>query len=191
MSKGHLKRLSGMVQLVTDLIFDSDGNATCKGVDDDDELAPTVGWHFGFYSRPNDGGRGVVFKADGQGNTSFLLAWRNKQYELSLQKGEVGVQNAFGASTLWDKNGNITSVPGGSGKVLLGAASGTEPAVLGNKLETRLADLESKFINHVHTTALGACTAGGATGSVASTPTTSTLPHSGDVIKSGTTEVAP
>jgi len=138
MSKGHLKRLSGMVQLVTDLIFDSDGNATCKGVDDDDELAPTVGWHFGFYSRPNDGGRGVVFKADGQGNTSFLLAWRNKQYELSLQKGEVGVQNAFGASTLWDKNGNIVETPGGSGTVQL---AGNTYSLL--KTETLLSDLST------------------------------------------------
>lgn len=121
--KSHLARLKSMVQLVTGVSFDDDGNSTCKGVDDDDDLSPTVGWHFGFYSRPNDGARGVALKADGQGNTSFLIAWRDKQYELSLQKGEVGVQNAFGASTLWDKNGNIIATPGGSGTVQLAGST--------------------------------------------------------------------
>jgi hypothetical protein len=130
-------------------------------------------------------------KADGQGNTSFLIAWRDKQYELSLQKGECGVQNAFGASTLWDKNGNVITTPGGSGKVQLGGASGNQPAVLGNTLQTRLADLEAKFLSHVHVTALGSCTAGGAVGAVASATTVSTLPHSADVIKSNTVEVKP
>jgi hypothetical protein len=188
-----MERLRLVVQMVSDLVFDDDGNATCKGAADDDDLAPTVGWHLGFYSRPNDGARGVVVKADGQGNTSFLFAWRDKQFELSLQKGECGVKapNSSGGSTLWDKDGNIISIPGGSGKVKLGAASGNEPAVLGNALQTRLADLEAKFLAHTHTTALGACTAGGATGAVASAQTTSTLPHQTDVIKSSNVEVKP
>jgi hypothetical protein len=186
----HLARLRLMVQFVTGVEIDGDGNATCQGADGE-EFAPTVGYHFGFYSRPAKSARGVIIKADGQGNTSFLIAWRDKQYELSLQKGECGVQNAFGASTLWDKNGNVITTPGGSGKVQLGGASGNQPAVLGNTLQTRLADLEAKFLGHVHATALGLCTAGGATGSVASAPTTSTLPHSADVIKSNTVEVKP
>lgn len=126
-----------MVQFVTGISFDDDGNATSKGMDDED-IESAVGWHFGFYSKPKDGPSGVVLKADGQGNTSFLIAYRDKQYELSLQKGECGVQNAFGASTKWDKNGNIISTPGGSGTVQL---AGTDYSLL--KTETLLTDLSA------------------------------------------------
>lgn len=107
--------LGFLIELVTDLVVDSDGNATCKGAGDH-ELGPTVGWHFGFYSRPNDGARGLVIKADGEGNTSFLIAFRDKQYEMSLEKGECGMQNAFSASVLLNKNGEIV-LNGGSKKV--------------------------------------------------------------------------
>lgn len=177
-----------LLERVTDLVFNDDGSVDGKGLDDRDVPTTSAGYHFGFYSRPKDGAVGVVVRFLG---LSFLAAWRDKQFEMSLNKGECGMQNAFSASVLLDKNGNIVSVPGGSGKVLAGAASGTEPMVLGNKLETRLSDLEAKFVGHVHTTALGACTAGGATGAIASAATTSALPHSGDVIKSGKAEVAP
>lgn len=128
--KGTVNRLKFMVQMVHDLVFDDDGNATCTGADDDDQLAPTVGYHFGFYSRPSNA-RGVVLKADGQGNTSFLIGFRDKQYEISLKSGECGVKNEFGASTLWDKNGNVVVTPGGSGKVQLGGAVTPDAAVLG------------------------------------------------------------
>jgi len=101
-----MARMKLMVEYVTDVKVDEDGNATCSGVDDH-PLAPTVGYHFGFYSRPNDGARGLVLKADGQGNTSFLIAWRDKQYELSLEKGECGMKNAFDAQILLDKNGIV------------------------------------------------------------------------------------
>jgi hypothetical protein len=129
--------LKFMVQLVTGVAIDQDGNATCQGADGD-ELEPTVGWHFGFYSRPADGARGAVLKADGRGNTALLFCYRDKQYELSLQKGECGVQNAFGASTLWDKNGNIIATPGGSGKVQLGGATTPDAAVLGTTFDAAL-----------------------------------------------------
>src|SRR5689334_767278 len=99
-----------IVELVTDLVFDSDGNATCKGVGGH-ELAPTVGYHFGFYSRPLDGARGVVVKADGQGNTPVLIGWRDKQYDLSLEKGAAGIKNAFDASVHLDENGNVIHTP--------------------------------------------------------------------------------
>jgi hypothetical protein len=101
-----LQRLRLMVQMVTNLVFDSDGNATAEGADGE-SIDPTVGYHFGFYSRPLDGARGVVIKADGQGNTSFLFAYRDKQYEMTLQKGECGVQNAFGANVLLNSNGEV------------------------------------------------------------------------------------
>jgi phage gp45-like len=187
-----------MVEIVDQIVMGSDGTAAAvgtAGIDDDGhQLDTVVGWQFGFYSRPNDGVRGLVLKADGQGNTAFLLAYRDMQYELSLNKGECGMQNAFSASVLLDQNGNVTAVPGGSGKVLLGAASGTQPAVLGDTLETRLADLEAKFLAHMHQVS-GATSApvtgcpGTFTGAAAAT--TSTLPHAADVIKSSNTEVSP
>jgi phage gp45-like len=110
-----IDRLRLMVQLVEDLVFDSDGNFTAKGADDEN-IGGTVGYHFGFYSRPNDGTRGVLVKADGQGNTSFLFAWRDKQYELSLEKGEVGIQNAFSATILLNADGEIV-MNGGTAQV--------------------------------------------------------------------------
>ncbi len=95
-----------LVELVTDLVFTDDGTATAKGASDS-ELDVPVGWHFGFYSRPKDGARGVVVKADGQGNTAILVGYRDKQYEMSLSKGEVGLKNAFDASILLNKDGDI------------------------------------------------------------------------------------
>lgn len=189
---GAFQRLRGMVQMVSDLVFDDDGNATCTGVSDDqeeDSYSPTVAYHFGFYSRPSKA-RGLIIKADGQGNTSFLVGFRDKQYEITLSKGEVGVQNEFGASTLWDKNGNVVTTPGGSGKVLQGAASGTQPAVLGNSLETRLADLETQYLSHTHiVSGTNTCPAGG--GAIAGTgaATTATLSHNTDNIKASKVEV--
>lgn len=115
MSRKVLERLRGLVEFVTDLVFDADGVATSKGLADH-PLESLVGWHFGFYSRPKDGARGVVLKADGQGNTSFLFTFFDKQYELTLEKGEVGIQNAFSASILLNKNGEVV-VNGGSKKV--------------------------------------------------------------------------
>lgn len=110
-----MSRFSTMVELVTDLVFNDDGTATGKGLGDAD-IESSIGYHFGFYSRPKDGARGLVVKADGQGNTSILVGFRDVQYELSLEKGECGMQNAFSASVLLNKNGEII-LNGGSAKV--------------------------------------------------------------------------
>lgn len=126
-----------MVQMVTGLVFDGDGNVSATGADTE-SIDSTVAYHFGFYSRPKDGARGVVLKADGQGNTSFLIGFRDKQYEISLNKGEVGVQSAFGASTLWDQNGNIVETPGDGGKVQLGGPTTPDAAVLGTTFSSAL-----------------------------------------------------
>ena len=113
-----LDRLRFMVQLVTGLRFDDDGNFTAKGADEED-LDGTVGWQFGFYSRPKDDARGAIVKADGRGNASFLFCFRDKQYELSLQKGECGMKNAFDAYLLLNQagllelNGNEQHAPRG------------------------------------------------------------------------------
>lgn len=103
MMKRIVRALSSMIEYVTDVQFNDDGSVSAKGMDDSD-LAPAIGYHFGFYSRPLDGAVGTVIKGDGKGGFSFLFAWRDRQYELSLQKGEVGIQNAFGAFVLLDKN---------------------------------------------------------------------------------------
>jgi phage gp45-like len=132
------KLLGGLVTIVTDLDIDDSGNATCTDGEDEDKLEPTVGWQFGFYARPKTKVRGIVIKVGGRGNNSVAVAFRDKQYELSLQKGEAAVQNAFGASTLWDKNGNIISTPGGSGKVQLGGGTTPDAAVLGTTFDAAL-----------------------------------------------------
>lgn len=129
------ERLRLMVQMVTDLVFDSDGNASGTGADEE-SIDPTVAYHFGFYSRPKDGARGVVLKADGQGNTSFLIGFRDKQYELMLNKGEVGMANAFGASVLLDQNG------------LVNLNGNDQSAVRGE-------DLQNWLTSHTHGTPVG------------------------------------
>ncbi len=106
------EKLALMVEMVTDIAMGDDGVATSKGThklgeEEGHELESDAGWHFGFYSRPKDGARGVVLKADGQGNTSFLFCYRDKQYEMSLEKGEVGIKGAFGGSILLDKNDDV------------------------------------------------------------------------------------
>ncbi len=97
-----------MVELVSDLVFPDSkaGLVTGKGAGDH-ELEADVGYQFGFQSRPLDGARGIVIKADGRGNMAVLFAFRDTQYEMSLEKGEVGIQNAFNARMLFDKNGRI------------------------------------------------------------------------------------
>lgn len=121
------KRIAGMVEFVTDIVMGDDGTTTSNASSEDDQLTSQAGWHFGFYSRPKDGARGVVLKADGQGNTSFLLAWRDKQYELTLEKGEVGIKNAFDATILLNEDGEII-MNAGTAKV----------ARVGDKIEAHL-----------------------------------------------------
>ncbi len=99
-----ISRFRLMVDFVTDLVFSDDGAATGEGVGNA-KIDASVGWHFGFYSRPKDGARGIVVKADGQGNNSILVAFRDVQYEMTLQKGEVGAQNAFSSYWLLNKDG--------------------------------------------------------------------------------------
>lgn len=90
-----------LLERVTDLVFNDDGSVDGKGLDQRDVPTTSPGYHFGFYSRPKDGAVGVVVRFLG---LSFLAAWRDKQFEMSLEKGEVGLQNAFGANVLLDKN---------------------------------------------------------------------------------------
>ena len=70
-----MSRLGSIVEFVTDIVMASTGVAKSKG-SGEHPLSSEAGWHFGFYSRPKDGARGLVLKADGQGNTSFLVGYR-------------------------------------------------------------------------------------------------------------------
>lgn len=101
-----MSRMRFMVELVTDIVMAASGLARSKG-SGDHPLSSETAWHFGFYSRPKDGARGVVLKADGQGNTSFLIGYRDKQYELSLEKGECGMRNAYDAQVLLNQDGDV------------------------------------------------------------------------------------
>jgi hypothetical protein len=117
-----MRLLPAIAEVVTDLVFDSDGNATGKGLDDH-ELDMTGGYHFGFYSRPGDGSRGVALKLGGEGNSSVLIAFRNKQYELTLEKDEIAMANAAGGVIKIDENGKITATPASGQTVELGGTS--------------------------------------------------------------------
>ncbi len=139
--KKHISRAMSryrlMVDFVTDLVFADDGTATGKGIGDSD-LDAAVGWHFGFYSRPKDGTQGVAVKVDGQGNSSFLIAFRDKRYEMTLEKGECGMQNAFEAKVLLDKDGKVT-VTSKSGQTV--ELNGSDYSAL--KTETFFTDLKA------------------------------------------------
>ncbi len=126
MSAGILNRLRLAVEIVTGVSINSDGLFTAKGADDH-EIEGPVGWQFGFYSRNKGGINGAVVKADGQGNTAFLVCYRDKQYELSLKEGEVGIKNAFDASVLLDENGAVIVTPKDGQKVQLAGTDYAAP----------------------------------------------------------------
>lgn len=128
--------IRGLIEFVSDVVFSKNGKATSKGLGDH-ELESEVGWQFGFYSRPNDGSRGIVLKADGQGNTSLLVCYRDRQYELELEKGEVGIANAFDAKILLDKNGSIAVTSKTGQKVTI---NGSDSAAV---MDTLIADLKT------------------------------------------------
>lgn len=107
-------RIAGMIEFVTDVVMDDDGVSTSQGMDEDDEIESVAGWNFGFYSRPKDGARGLVVKADGQGNTSVLVCAWDRQFEFALNKGEVGIGNAFEAQVYLTNGGNVEIDSGGT-----------------------------------------------------------------------------
>ncbi len=138
----YVRPLQSIVEYVTDLVFADDGTVDCKGAKSDDEdghpIKATTAWHLGFYSRPLDGAIGVLVKGAGKSGVSFLVGFRDKQYEISLDKGDVAVANAAGAVSKWDKNGKITH----TAKVgQLVTVNGEDYSLL--KTETMLADLST------------------------------------------------
>jgi phage gp45-like len=109
----ELRRFDGLVEYVTDIVMDADGTADCKGAKTDDDqghpIDAAVAWQLGFYSRPLDGASGVVVKSSGKGGVAFLVGWRNRKYEIALEKGEVAIANEAGAVIKLDKNGKVSA----------------------------------------------------------------------------------
>ncbi len=147
-----MSRLAFMVELVTDIVMAANGVVRSKGAGKHDIESETA-WHFGFYSRPLDGARGVVLKADGQGNTSFLIGYRDKQYELTLEKGEVGVASAFDSSILLDTDGHVNVDAKSGSFVKLGG--GANFVALANLVNARLDTIQGAFDAHIHSTPAG------------------------------------
>jgi phage gp45-like len=143
----EIRPLLGIVEFVTDIVMDADGTATAKGAkSDDDEGHPmdaSVSWQLGFQSRPLDGASGVVVKAGGRGGVAFLVGWRNRKYELTLQKGETAMVNEAGAVVKLDKDGKITATAK-TGQLV--EVNGNDYSLL--KTETLLGDL-STLMTHL------------------------------------------
>lgn len=136
-----VRGLRGMVEYVTEIVMDAAGNITSRGTDiegdDGNVVEAETMWHLGFYSRPLDGSSGVVIKPDGRGGASFLLGWRNRQYEVALEKGEVAMANEAGARWKLDKDGNVrgdSKDSGSSGKKILMQGGGGKVARAGDNL---------------------------------------------------------
>lgn len=105
--------LAFVVEHVTDLVFGSNGDVDAEGMRSDENerghrIKASAAWHLGFYSRPLDGASGVVARVGGRGAT-FLVSYRNRQYEISLEKGEVAMANEAGARVLLNKDGKIAA----------------------------------------------------------------------------------
>lgn len=138
-----MKTLMGMVEYVTGIVMDDDGSVTAKGSKSDDdeghELDANAGWHLGFYSRPLDGAVGFVVKPGGHGGGSILIAWRDRQYELSLEKGDTAMTNGDGSAYVKINNAGKIEVVPKSGQTA--TINGEDYSLL--KTETLLSDLNT------------------------------------------------
>jgi hypothetical protein len=105
-------------QIVSDIAADADdGTGTATASDGDDYDFEFCAGPFGFRSRPMNGAGGLMLKVGGEGGTAFVIGFRDRQYEIALEKGESAAYGASGCNTKWDKDGNIISTPTGAGKV--------------------------------------------------------------------------
>jgi hypothetical protein len=84
----ELRRSGLTAEIVTDLAVNDDGGALGKGLGDRD-LGGDFAGQYGIYSRPLDGADGIALNLDGAGNFSILIGYRNRQYEVQIEKGEV------------------------------------------------------------------------------------------------------
>lgn len=115
-------------QIVSDISADDDdGTGTGTASDGDEYDFEFCAGPFGFRSRPMDGAGGLMFKVGGEGGTAFVIGFRDRQYEISLEKGESAAYGASGCNTKWDKDGNIIATPAGAGKVQLAGTDHPAP----------------------------------------------------------------
>jgi phage gp45-like len=152
-----MKALQLMAEVVSDLEISEDGTGTAAGVGENADNVYDVevcAGPFGFRSRPMDGAGGLMIKLGGEGGSAFVVGFRDRQYEISVDKGESVAFSASGAFTKWDKSGNIISKPAGAGKVQLGGDVTPDAALLGttfnNAFQTFLAALNT-FVGAVVT----------------------------------------
>jgi phage gp45-like len=90
---------------------------------------------YGFSSRPLDGAEALVLNVGGV-NSPIIVQTDDRRYKLDLSKGEVAIHDDQGQKivigrsdvTITSKSGNdISIVAGGTGKILMNGASGTDP----------------------------------------------------------------
>jgi phage gp45-like len=103
-----------ILEIVSDIVVDALGRFTAKGALERDTTGEAA-WHFGFYSRPKDGADGVVVRGSPRGGFAILVGYRDRQYEISLEKGECAMANAFGAKVVLDKDGRVVMNGGSKG----------------------------------------------------------------------------
>lgn len=146
---------------------------------------------FGFRSRPTSKVRGAALRL-GSSNVLFIGILPTQGYgPQDLEDGETALYSAeVPKGVHLDKDGNVNANAKSGKKVNVGSpdGSGAEPAVLGDTLETRLHDLELKFLAHTHQVPYSwTGTPGSSTATAGAT--SSTLPHDGDNIKASNVTV--
>ena len=141
--------IANTIEVVSDLVFADDGVVRGNGLAGQQTLMEP-GFHFGFSSRPKDGAVGVrVWR--------ILVGWRDRQYEIALQKGESVMYSAGGAKLLCDKDGNIVMNDGDKG-------AAREDDTTGNGTLEILGGISNAFAGLKYTAPDGTITSINATG---------------------------
>lgn len=91
------------VELVHDVVWGERGGEG-KGLQDRPLQGDYAGL-YGFYSRPPDGGEGVVLKLGGKGDSAIFIGTRHRQYEVTLAKGELLIRDERGAEIRFKDDG--------------------------------------------------------------------------------------
>ena len=101
---GALRKYQLLVELVDDVSIAADRVVTI-GAGRRKWFADEVG-RYGFYSRPPKGADGVVIKVGGEANTTILLGYRHRDYELELSEdGELGIADDQGQKVVIKRDG--------------------------------------------------------------------------------------
>jgi phage gp45-like len=120
----ELRRSGLTAEIVTDLAVNDDGGALGKGLGDRD-LGGDFAGQYGIYSRPLDGADGIALNLDGAGNFSILIGYRNRQYEVQIEKGEVLLRDDQGQTFHLKRDGIYLSTPKNNIVIQDGTAAAT------------------------------------------------------------------